>query len=240
MQPIPAVPALKPVGRGEPIIELRDVTVRYGERNALQGVTWTVRAGERWAVLGPNGSGKTTLLSLLCGDHPQAYSNEVRFFGRQRGSGDTIWEVKRQVGLLSPELHLYFTEPLTAAEVAATGFHDVLAYRRISAEQERIIAELFGEFGIADLCGLLFARLSMGEQRLVLLVRALVKKPPLLILDEPFQGLDEETVARAREWLDQHLTAEQTLLFVSHVAEEIPRTVTRRLRLAAGKVVELS
>src|SRR5204863_3517662 len=102
-----------------PIIELRNVTVAY-ERPILRDVTWTVRAGERWAVLGPNGSGKTTLLSLLCGDHPQAFSNDVRLFGRRRGTGERIWDVKRPVGLTSPEFHLYFTGPLTAERAAAT------------------------------------------------------------------------------------------------------------------------
>src|SRR5207237_4851875 len=128
----------------EPIVELRNVTVAYGGRPALQDVSWTVRAGERWAVVGPNGSGKTTLLSLLCGDHPQAYANDVRLFGRRRGSGESIWDVKRSVGLVSPELHLYFSEPLTAAEAAATGFYDVLAYRPATPDQVSAVRELFG------------------------------------------------------------------------------------------------
>src|SRR5206468_5713419 len=113
----------------DPVIELRGVNVAYDGRAILRDITWTVRAGERWAVHGPNGSGKTTLLSLICGDHPQAYANDVRLFGRRRGSGESIWEVKRRIGLVSPELHLYYSEPLTAAQAAATGFYDVLAYR---------------------------------------------------------------------------------------------------------------
>src|SRR5581483_5288162 len=96
--------SLSPCLQREPIIELRNVTVVYGERYALRDVTWTVQAGERWAVLGPNGSGKTTLLSLLCGDHPQAYANDIRLFGQPRGSGESIWDIKRRVGFLSPEL----------------------------------------------------------------------------------------------------------------------------------------
>jgi molybdate transport system ATP-binding protein len=233
--PLPA----PPLAAGEPIIELRGVTVSYGGRAALRDVTWTVRAGERWAVLGPNGSGKTTLLSLLCGDHPQAYSNDIRLFGRQRGSGESIWDIKRRVGLLSPELHLYFTEPLSAAAVAATGFFDVLAYRPTTPAQDATVAALFADFCITPLGARPFARLSTGEQRLVLLVRALVKGPPLLILDEPFQGLDGEAAGRARAWLDRHLRPEQTLLFVSHVADDLPRTVTHRLRLEASRAVEV-
>jgi molybdate transport system ATP-binding protein len=218
---------------------LRNVNVAYNGRPILRDVSWAVRAGERWAVLGPNGSGKTTLLSLLTGDHPQAYANDIRLFGRPRGSGESIWDIKRQIGLVSPELHLYFSEPLTAAETAATGFFDVLVRRPTTPEQQAAVRALFEAFGIADLAGRLFARLSTGEQRLVLLTRALVKRPPLLVLDEPFQGLDAQLIGRLRGWLDRHLSPDQTLLFVSHHAEEIPRTVTRRLRLEEGRVVEM-
>ena len=215
------------------------MNVAYNGRPILRDVSWAVRAGERWAVLGPNGSGKTTLLSLLTGDHPQAYANDIRLFGRPRGSGESIWDIKRQIGLVSPELHLYFSEPLTAAETAATGFFDVLVRRPTTPEQQAAVRALFEAFGIADLAGRLFARLSTGEQRLVLLTRALVKRPPLLVLDEPFQGLDAQLIGRLRGWLDRHLSPDQTLLFVSHHAEEIPRTVTRRLRLEEGRVVEM-
>jgi molybdate transport system ATP-binding protein len=189
-------------------------------------------------VLGPNGSGKTTLLSLICADHPQAYSNEVYLFGRRRGTGESIWEIKRRIGLVSPELHLYFTAPLTAFETAATGFFDVVTYRPTAPDHAATVRRLFEEFGIAGLADRPFARLSTGEQRLVLLVRALVKEPPLLILDEPFQALDDDAIERARTWLDRNVRPDQTLLFVSHHADEIPRTVTRRLRLVAGNVTE--
>src|SRR5439155_10864494 len=160
----------------------------------LHDVSWTVRTGERWAVLGPNGSGKSTLLSLICADHPQAYSNEIWLFGRKRGSGESIWEIKRHIGLVSPELHLYFSEPLSAAETAATGFFDVVTYRPTTPEQDQRVRSLFEQFEIASLADRPFASLSTGEQRLVLLLRALVKDPPLLVLDEPFQGLDERLV----------------------------------------------
>lgn len=220
---------------GEPVIALHDVTVRHGGKTLLDNVTWTVRAGERWAVMGPNGSGKTTLLSLLCGDHPQAYANDVQLFGRRRGTGERIWDVKRPVGLVSPEFHLYFTEPLTAVRAAATGFFDGVTDHPTTPEQDARLRELFGQFGITPLAGRPFRQLSTGEQRLVLLVRALVKRPRLLILDEPFQGLDAGTVARCRDWLDANVGADQTMLFVSHHPPELPRTVTRTLRLDRGR-----
>jgi molybdate transport system ATP-binding protein len=213
------------------------VTVTHAGHTILDRVSWTVRCGERWAVLGPNGSGKTTLLSLLCGDHPQAYCNDIHLFGRRRGSGETIWDVKRNVGLLSPEFHLYFTEPLTAARTAATGFFDTLADLPTTREQNERIAELFAAFGIAHLAARAFKTLSTGEQRLVLLTRALVKRPPLLILDEPFQGMDAELTARCRDWLDSELSPNQTLLFVTHEPTELPRSVSKTLRLEKGRVL---
>jgi molybdate transport system ATP-binding protein len=222
--------------RGDAIVELSDVLVVYAEGAILDKVSWTVRAGERWAVVGPNGSGKTTLLSLLCGDHPQAYSNDVRLFGHRRGTGETIWDVKRNVGLVSPEFHLYFTEPLTAERTVATGLFDVLAARPTTPEQTARVHELFAAFGITHLLLRQFRSLSTGEQRLVLLLRALVKSPPLLILDEPFQGFDVELVERCRAWLDSELGDDQTLLFVTHDLQELPKCVDKLLRLEAGRV----
>lgn len=222
----------------EPIIELRDVSVVHGGKPILDRVTWTVRAGERWAVLGPNGSGKTTLLSLLCGDHPQAYSNDVWVFGRRRGSGESIWDVKRKIGLVSPEMHLYFSEPLTADRAAATGFFDVLVSRPTTPEQDAAVRELFAFFEISELAARPFGRLSTGQQRIVLLIRSLVKDPPLVILDEPFQVLDARTVEKARAWIDDRLAPDRTVLFVTHNEAELPLTIKRRLRLWEGKVVD--
>lgn len=220
----------------EPVIEMRSVTVRHGGRAILDGIDWTVRRGERWAVLGPNGAGKTTLLALLCGDHPQAFSNDVKLFGARRGTGETIWDVKRKVGFVSPEFHLYFREPLTAFEAAATAFGDSLLYRPPTPDQAAAIRRVFADFGCDDLHDRKFARLSVGQQRLVLLVRAVVKQPPLLILDEPFQGLDAATADRIRCWLDATLRPDQTLVFVTHVLAHMPGGMTHQLRLAAGRV----
>ena len=230
-------PQASPEIRGEPILEMQNVAVKYGTKAVLDQVSWTVRAGERWALLGANGSGKTTLLSLVCGDHPQAYNNVVRVFGQQRGTGESIWDVKRRIGLVSPELHLYFQEPLNALHTAATGYHDVMAYRPTTPEQLDGVRRLFAEFELSGIATRPFARLSTGQQRLVLLVRALVKSPEVLILDEPFQGLDRGAIEHAKTWLDTNLTVQQSLIFVSHHAEEVPSSVNHVLRLDAGRVV---
>ncbi len=226
-------------GSVEPIIEMRGVQVAYGANGVLTDVDWIVHRGERWAILGPNGAGKSTLLSLLCGDHPQAYSNDVRLFGRRRGTGETIWDVKARVGLVSPELHLYFTFHLSAFEVVATGWFDVVQPRPLSDDQRLTTMSLLRAWGLDHFADRPFQQLSTGEQRLFLLARAIVKSPELLILDEPFQGLDGSRVQFLRTWLDRQLTPAQTLLFVTHREEELPPSVSRRLILDRGRIISL-
>ncbi|KAI9030095.1 P-loop containing nucleoside triphosphate hydrolase protein [Phycomyces nitens] len=219
-----------------PVVELKSVNVIYNQRKILDDISWTVRQGDRWALLGPNGSGKTTLLSFLTGDHPQAYSNDLSLFGRKRGTGESIWDIKARVGLVSPEIHLYFNQRMTALEAAGTGFFDGVVARSLSEEQTLIIERLFGEFGTSGLEHRRLQDMSTGEQRLVLLVRSLVKKPELIIWDEPFQGLDLGMIHKVNTWLENHMGPEQTLIMVTHHEEEIPRAVTRRFKLGAGGV----
>ncbi|VTS07374.1 ATP-binding cassette domain-containing protein [Tuwongella immobilis] len=229
-----------PESHATPVVELTNVSVTTAGKPILRDITWTAREGERWTILGSNGSGKSTLLSLLYADHPAAYGNSIRLFGRQRGTGESIWQVKAKIGFVSPELHLYFHEPLTAAETVATGFFDVLVYRPTNESQRAEMRHLFEQFGCLDLWDRRFSQLATGEQRLVLLMRALVKRPPLVILDEPFQGLDGTSIERVRNWLDRDLRPNQTLLFTSHYAQEMPTSIDRMLRLDQGRVVEVS
>ncbi len=221
---------------GEPVLEFRNVSVRHGGRTILDSVSWTVRQGERWAIVGPNGAGKTSLLALACGDHPQAFSNDIRIFGNRRGSGETIWDVKRRIGFVSPEFHLYFSEPLTAFEAAATGFHDALLFRKPSEEEAAKVRELFERFHASAWIDRPFRQLSTGQQRLTLLIRAFIKRPPLLILDEPFQSLDGAASQMIGQWLDANLTPDQTLIFVTHRTEELPNCVGKILILEGGRV----
>ncbi|TPX70248.1 hypothetical protein SpCBS45565_g01878 [Spizellomyces sp. 'palustris'] len=225
--------------QSEPVVELQNVNLSFGGTPILRDVSWTVRVGERWALMGHNGSGKSTLLSLLLGDNPQAYSNDISLFGKKRGTGETIWDIKSQTGFSSPELHMYFTKPLSCREVIATGFFDIPALiRSPTPAQDKVINAFLSEFCIEHLGDRPFRQLSTGEQRFVLLVRALIKEPRLLVLDEPFQGLDEEAVERAKRWLDTKLRKDQTLIFVTHCLEEIPASVDRLLTLEGGRVVK--
>lgn len=207
------------------IFQLNDITVRYGDRLILDDLNWTVEAGQKWALLGPNGAGKSVLLSLLYGDHPQAYANDVRVFGHRRGkSSESIWDVKRRIGFVSPELHLYFPQQLTARQVIQSGLTDTMVVpRTIAVEAETDLAALAHYFGVTPLLDRSFGTLSTGEQRLTLFIRALIKNPPVLLLDEPFQAFDKRSICLARELID---TLQQTgLLFVTHDRAELPATV---------------
>ena len=215
------------------VIRLRNVTIRYGERVILDSLNLTVRQGEHWALTGANGSGKSTLLSLICADNPQAYAHDIELFGRPRGSGETIWDIKRQIGFVSPELHRAFRMDAPALDIVTSGHFDTEGlFRRPSAEQRDIALRWMEEFGIADLAERPFLRLSSGEQRLCLVARAFVKDPPLYILDEPLQGLDETQRRRVKVLLDKYCGAPgKTLLMVTHYPEEYPGCIDHSLSL---------
>jgi molybdate transport system ATP-binding protein len=234
VRPVPQLqtPA-QPVDFGD-VFQLQNVTVRYGQQLILDNLSWTVRAGERWALVGPNGVGKSVLLSLLYGDHPQAYANDVRVFDHRRGKGgESIWDVKRRIGFVSPELHLYFPQHLSAREVILTGLTDTLTVpRTVSAVTEIDLDALAHYFTIDHLLSRPFRTLSTGEQRLVLLIRALIKNPPVLLVDEPFQALDNSSIQLARKLFDSLSTT--SILFITHDRTELPGSVRNRFELHRG------
>jgi molybdate transport system ATP-binding protein len=203
-------------------------------------VDWTIREGERWALVGPNGAGKTTLLSLILADNPQAYANRFALFGRDRGSGESIWEIKQQLGWVAPELHLYYPVGATCQDVVCSGFFDSVGlYRRCAPEHRAAAAGWMARLGISGCRDTPFARLSEGQQRLALVARALVKHPRLLVLDEPCQSLDRsnrDLVLEAIDDLTIRLAA--TIIYVTHRSDELPSTITHVIRLHDGLVTE--
>ena len=221
-------------------IKMVAVTVQYGEKTLLKAVNWEVKKGERWNVSGPNGAGKSTLLSLITADNPQAYANEIWLFDRRRGSGETIWEIKQRIGFVSPELHLYFDYSANCFEVIASGLFDTIGlFRPLTGAQEACVLLWMKLLSLTELRSKRLAELSTGQQRMVLLARALIKNPPMLILDEPCQGLDDEQTAYFREFIDLLCEAfGTTLIYVSHYPQEIPDCVTLYLKLDNGEVVE--
>ena len=221
----------------EAVINMRNVTIRYGEAVVLRDINWEVRKGECWNVSGPNGAGKSTLLSLITADNPQAYANEIWLFGRRRGTGETIWDIKQKIGFVSPELHLYFDPGVSCFEVVASGMMDTIGlFRQLTREQEETTQLWMKLLSLEDLSGKRLAQLSAGQQRMVLLARALIKNPPMLILDEPCQGLDDRQTGYFRELVTVLCEAfEKTLIYVSHYRQELPRCIDRFFRLENGR-----
>ena len=218
-----------PDAPASPIISFRNVTLRYGKRIIFENLNWEVQRGERWALHGRNGSGKSALLGLVCGDNPQAYACDISLFGCRRGTGESIWDIKRRIGYVSPEMHRAYLKDLPSIEIVASGLHDSIGlYVRPRPEQIGICKEWMRVFGIEELAERTFMKLSSGEQRLVLLARAFVKDPELLILDEPLHGLDTERREMVRQiidtWCERH---EKTLIMVTHYPEELPTCITR-------------
>lgn len=217
----------------EHIVDLNKVSIRYGERTILRELDWTVRCGEKWALSGDNGSGKSTLLSLVCADNPQSYACDISLFGRKRGSGESIWEIKKHIGYVSPEMHRAYLKNLPAIDIVASGLHDSIGLYKKPDEAGREACEWWMDiFGILDLKDRSFLQLSSGEQRLVLLARAFVKDPELLILDEPLHGLDLYNRRMVKDIIEAFCERQdKTLIMVTHYQEELPACITHRLFL---------
>jgi molybdate transport system ATP-binding protein len=219
------------------LVEMRNVTVRYGSATLLENINWTIRAGESWALLGPNGSGKTTLLSLILGDNPQVYSNDIEVFGQTRGTGESIWQLKQEIGWVSPELDLHFDDALCCLEVVISGFHETTGlFERPTPHQRKASWHWLRQLQLLKWADAPLYELSPGLQRMVFLARALVKKPSLLILDEPCQGMDASHRELFLKAVDTLIAARAvTAVFVSHRMDEIPKSIKRVLRLSAGR-----
>lgn len=217
------------------LIKVKNVYVKYGDKTVLDNINWTVKSGEKWLLQGPNGSGKSTLLSLLTGDNPQAYANEIYLFGKRRGSGESIWDIKRNIGFISPELQWYFEPSSTVFQAVASGFFDTTGlFKTLSASQSEKVRQLLQVFDLSADEHTLLTQLPIGKQRLALLARAIIKNPPLLILDEPCQGLDQQQTRLFNQLVDALCTANRTLIYVGHFENRLPASIDKRISLYQG------
>lgn len=217
----------------EQVIDFRKVNIRYGERTILKDLSFTVMNGEHWALSGENGAGKSTLLSIVCADNPQSYANDIVLFGHQRGKGESIWDIKKHIGYISPEMHRAYMKDIPAVEIVASGLSDVSGlYRKPKPEQKAICEFWMDIFGIKQYADTTFLKLSSGEQRLVLLARAFVKDPSLLILDEPLHGLDLKNRRLVKDIIEVFCQRKnKTMIMVTHYKEEYPRNVDHEIYL---------
>ena len=217
----------------ETIVHLKNIHVQYGKRIILDKLDWKIRKGEKWALIGPNGAGKSTLLSLISGDNPQAYANDICLFGNKRGSGESIWDIKKHIGYISPEMHLHYLKNIPCLDIVGSGFFDTIGlYLKCNDEQKKIALEWMELFGIAHLQNVSFLQVSSGEQRMLLLARIFVKNPNLLILDEPLHGLDVSNKEKVKNIIECFCNSEKTVIFVSHYDEDIPKVVDKRFVLS--------
>jgi molybdate transport system ATP-binding protein len=223
----------------EPLIDMKAVTVRYGDTPILDRFTWVVEVGEHWAITGPNGAGKSTILKLITGDCLQVYANRIRLFGKDRGAEQTLWEIRQRLGVVSHDLSSGYQKRMSALDVVCSGFFDSVGlYRYCDDLQIETANRWLAQMQLSALSHTLFNHLSHGQRQMILIARAMVKSPKLLILDEPCAGLDPEnrlTILRLLEHIGRRGTT--GLIFVSHHEQEIPACITHRLLLDQGVAV---
>lgn len=237
IKPLPYFLKQIPPYQTDLLIDMKNVGVKYGEKEVLKGVNWQVRAGEKWLLQGPNGSGKSTLLSLLTGDHPQAYGTDLSLFGKKRGSGESIWEIKSKLGIISPEMHWYFDAKTPVWKSIASGFYDSVGlFQSLSYEKQKQVEGVLDFFELTPFKNQLLEHLPLGKQRLVLLARTIIKNPQILILDEPCQGLDRGQTQYFNQVVDELVVYGKTLIYVGHYESQIPSSIDNKIILENGKV----
>ncbi len=217
------------------LVHLQDGFAGFGDRLLFRHLDLFIDTGRHTLITGPNGCGKSTLLQIITGDNTKCYANDLRMFGSRRGSGESIWELKRNMGIVSPEIHRNHRIPETALHVVLSGLFDSIGlYHRTSAAQQKNAWQWLAWIGLSNKASLSFRRLSFAEQRLILIARALIKLPQLLILDEPTQGLDEINRVKLLEFLAA--IAERrisTILYVSHRKDEQRSFFRQHIKLEA-------
>ena len=225
-------------GKPDVFVDMRNTTVRYGEIPVIENLNWAMKRGENWAIVGPNGAGKTTLLSLIIGDNPQAYANEIYLFGKRKGSGESIWDIKKRIGVVSSELQIHYRKRMKARDVVLSGFFDSIGlYRKCTTEQIAVAEQWMKLLGVTY-ASEWYDQLSYGQKRMVLLTRSMVKSPTLLILDEPCQGLDRSNRSVILDLIDHIGRNTKThVLYVTHHENEIPSCITHLLNLERPKQV---
>ncbi|HSD07855.1 ATP-binding cassette domain-containing protein [Flavobacterium sp.] len=226
------IPIHKEVFEDGILIKMNNVSVSYDERPIIDSLSWTIKQGEFWQLIGPNGSGKSTILSLISGDNVKGYGQDIELFGRKKGSGESVWEIKKKIGYFSTSMTDLFSRNTTLEEMVLSGFFDSIGlYRQPTTLQKKIVAQWLDLIEMTHLKKNIFNRLSVGQQRIALITRAVLKHPPLLILDEPLEGLDDHNVSLVIQLINAiKRETNITILFVSHRTEP---------NLAPNSVLEL-
>lgn len=228
--PANQLPELDP---SQPLVKLKQATIKYGDTVIVDKLDWTIEPGQHWQLSGPNGSGKTCVLSLITGDHPQCYTNDIFVFGFQRGNGESIWQIKQFIGYVSTALQWEYRVSTSCKNVIISGFYDSIGVYTKSTDNQKKIADQWLELlGMKDRADQPFNKLSYGDQRLLLIARAMVKHPPLLILDEPCLGLDDMNRQLVLALIERICEGkETTVLYVNHHSEDKIKEIDNHLTL---------
>ncbi|WBW75164.1 mitochondrial ATPase [Schizosaccharomyces osmophilus] len=223
---------------GGPIVEMNNLNCTYWGRNVLQNINWTIKEGERWYLSGSNGSGKTTLLAFALGDHPKLFATDIRFFGKfvGPGTGISIFDIQENVGHCSPEIHTHFPKEFTCREALLSAWSTTFTIPKETESRSKTISKILDELNIRKFENTPLSQLPIGMQRFILFCRAIIKSPRLLVLDEPFQGVDTEYMHLAHKWLNKNLLPSQAMVIISHYEEEIPACVNASACIHQGKL----
>lgn len=228
------------VSVNNPLIQFKNVSISYGDKKILDNINWTINKGDFWQLTGVNGSGKSTILSMITGDNPKAFGQEIYLFGNLKGSGETVWDIKKKIGYYSPAMTNKFKGRHTVENMLISGLTDSVGLYTIPTEvQKRVIKQWLLVLNLYDTKDTYFNKLSTGKQRLVMTARALVKHPPILILDEPTTGMDDESAALLVALVNKIAKETNTaILFVSHRKEPFlePKSIYTLQKLASGSI----
>jgi molybdate transport system ATP-binding protein len=222
----------------EELISVKELNLVIGGKTILKNINWKVNTGECWILSGANGSGKTSLLNLIFADNPKAYGCNIRLFGKQRGSGESIWDIKKKIGFISPELQQYLPKNQNALQVICSGLFDSEGlYIKPTSYHLSLAKQWLRTVGELSWSEKLYGELSASAQRIVLILRTLIKNPPLLLLDEPFQGLDQNSIQKITAIL--RLIASTTncsMILTTHFKNEIPSFFDKEIKLVNGEI----
>ncbi|UAY50929.1 ATP-binding cassette domain-containing protein [Ferruginibacter albus] len=206
----------------DPLIQFNNVSVSYDERPIITNINWTINKGEFWQLVGPNGAGKSTILSMINGDNPKAYGQDIILFGKKKGSGETVWQIKEKIGYFSSAVGKQFERLDSIENMLIGGFNDSVGlYVKPTELQINLADEWLFLLGLYEVKNKPFLNLSIAHQRLLLVARAMVKHPPLLILDEPISGLNDTEIELVTSLINKFTKeSKTTVIYVSHRNEE--------------------
>ncbi len=226
------------------LVEMDGVSVSYNERPIVNSIFWIIKQSEFWQLIGPNGSGKSTILSMITGENPKGYGQELYLFGKKKGSGESIWDIKKNIGIFSTSMTQLFKRNHTVEQMILSGFFDSIGlYTQPTILQKQIAAQWLDVIGMCSLKNKSFLQLSLGQQRVVLIVRAVIKHPPLIILDEPLDGLDDQNSSLVTDLINLLIQeTKMTLIYVSHRIEPAlkPTSVFKLIPMKTGSIGKIN